>query len=93
MKRSSLFCTSCADQHYITCDNHFFKRRLCHDRYCLVFLDVEKKQVAEYVRLLLKHPTFDTQAKRMGKVIRASHAILSYWQLHLEQEQRIGWIK
>jgi len=77
---------------FLSCDGHFFKRRHCHHRYCLVYLDVEKKQVAEYARRLLKHPKFDTEAKRMGAVIRVNYSGLAYWQLREEQEIRTDWL-
>ena len=74
-------------------DWDFYERRLCHARFCLVYLSVEKDKVAIFVRRLLRHPAFDSETKRMGKVIRASDSGLSYWQLRLDQEQRIAWAK
>ncbi len=76
-----------------TRDWDFYERKLCHARYCLVFLDVEKDEVALFVRRLLRHPEFDTQAKRMRAVIRVLHSGLSYWRLRRDQEVRISWIK
>jgi hypothetical protein len=55
-----------------TIDRHFYKRTLCHTRYGLVYLNVGQSEAAIFVRRLLRHPEFDTQAKRMGTVIRAS---------------------
>jgi len=40
----------------------------------LIYLDVEKSESAIFIRRLLKHPEFNTQVKRMGNVIRVSHA-------------------
>src|SRR5882672_2345970 len=51
---------------FFTRDDDFYNRRLCHRRYCLVYLAVEKDKVAVFVRQLLRHPEFDTQAKRLG---------------------------
>jgi hypothetical protein len=58
---------------FFTRDDDFYERRLCHAGYCLVYLDVRKEEVAIFVRRVLRHPAFKTKAKRMGKVIRASH--------------------
>ena len=52
----------------------FYKPSLCHSQYCLVYLNVEQPEAAVFVRRLLHHSEFDTQAKRMGQVIRVSHA-------------------
>lgn len=76
---------------FFTCDWDFYERNLCHARYCLVYLAVAKHEVAFFVRRLLRHSQFDTEAKRMGTVIRCSHSGLSYWQLRIEQEMRTGW--
>ena len=62
---------------FFTRDQDFCDPSLCHTRYCLVLLAVEKDEVAIFVRRLLRHPEFDTKAKRMGAVIRLSHAGLS----------------
>ncbi len=40
---------------FFTMDSDFYKRRLCHARYCLVYLDVEQPRAAEFVRRLLRH--------------------------------------
>ena len=72
-------------------DDDFYKRRLCHAGYCLVYLDVRKEDVAVFVRRVLRHMAFKTKAKRMGKVIRASHSGLSIWNLHAEKEERLNW--
>ncbi len=72
-------------------DDDFYKRQLCHARYCLVYLDVRKEEVAIFVRRLLRHQAFKTKAKRMGKVIRASHTGLSVWNPHAEKQEHFDW--
>jgi len=69
----------------------FFTRDLCHARYCLVCMVVRKNEAAAFVRRLLRHPEFDTQAKRMGTVIRVSRRGLRVWRLHAEQEIALSW--
>lgn len=76
---------------FFTRDNDFYYAQLCHAAYCLVFLDVRKEEVAIFARRLLRHPLFNTKAKRMGKVIHVSHTGLSAWYLHRKNEEHIGW--
>jgi hypothetical protein len=58
---------------FFTRDTGFYKRRLCHGSYCLVVMSVGQSEVAAFVRRFFRHPDFDTQARRMGKVVRVSH--------------------
>ena len=76
---------------FFTRDEDFHERRLCHAKYCLVYLPVEKAEVALFVRRLLRHSDFKTQVQRMGKVIRVSHIGISIWQRHQLREQHIEW--
>ena len=76
---------------FFTRDQDFCDPSLCHQRYCLVFLAVEKDEVAIFVRRLLNHPELDTKTKRMGAVIRVTHAGLSLWRLNAEREIHFGW--
>jgi predicted nuclease of predicted toxin-antitoxin system len=76
---------------FFTEDADFYKRTLTHTRYCLVYLAVEPSQVAEFVRRVLRHPEFNTEAKRMSAVIRASTSNLAVWRLHSEKEINILW--
>lgn len=62
-----------------TQDQDFFKQRLSHPAYCLVWLDVKPGEAAYYLRRLLRHPAFDTRAKRMGVVARANVQGLWCW--------------
>ena len=78
---------------FFTRDEDFYARRLCHARYCLVYLAVAKNEVALFVRRLLHHRECETVAKRMGAVIRVSHVGLSVWHLHAEQEIHFDWAK
>lgn len=74
-----------------TRDFDFYRRSLLHERYCLVWLDVGAAQVAEYTRRLLRHPEFDTQAKRMGSIVRVSWTGIAAWRLHAASEARFSW--
>jgi hypothetical protein len=76
---------------FFTRDIDFYDRRLCHARYCLVYLAVKKQEVALFVRRFLRHKAFNTQAKRLGTVVQVSHAGLSVWRLHAEEEIVFSW--
>jgi hypothetical protein len=76
---------------FFSVDPDFCKRNLCHARYGLVFLDVAQEEAAIFVRRVLHHPEFDAQAKRIGAVIRASHAGLVVWRLRGEREVHFDW--
>ncbi len=78
---------------FFTRDGDFYQRLLCHSRYCLVYLDIGRYEVASFVRRLLRHQQFDTQTKRMGAVIRVFHGGLTVWYLHSEKENRFEWGK
>ncbi len=76
---------------FFTIDRHFYRRSLCHARYSLVYLDVAQTEAAIFIRRLLHHHELDTEARRMGAVIRASHIGLTVWRLNAEREVQLAW--
>jgi len=78
---------------FFTRDSDFFDRKLCHQRYCLVYMDVDKYEASFFVRRVLRHPEFDTQAKRMGAVIRVSSRGLSLYRLRTGELTSLDWPK
>ena len=76
---------------FFTRDLGFFERYLCHRRYSLVCLAIEKQEVATFIRRVLNHEELDTEAKRMGTVIRVSHQGLRVWRLNTDEEQSHEW--
>jgi hypothetical protein len=64
---------------FFTCDEDFFDPRLRHAKCCFVWLDVEERQTAAYIRRFLKHPRFRTRKLRLGTVVRVAHKGLSAW--------------
>lgn len=76
---------------FFTHDRDFDNRRLGHQGYCLVILYVPEPEAAGYVRRVLRHPAFDTWAKRMGSVIRVTPTGIMVWRLHAEAEEHIPW--
>ena len=76
---------------FFTQDKGFGRPSLCHPAYCLVWLDVRPNDAALYVRRFLKHPRFDTQAKRMGRVVRVRHDALQVCQRNRPGWQIVSW--
>ena len=74
-----------------TRDADFCEPNLCHAKYCLAYLAVERLETALFARRLLRHPDFKTLASRLGKVIRVSHGGISFWQRNQTREQRRDW--
>src|SRR4051794_9631548 len=76
---------------FFTRDADFYKRTLAHARYSLVYLAIAPEETAIMVRRVLRHPEFNTEARRMGAVIRATTSGLTVWRLHLEKEVDVAW--
>jgi hypothetical protein len=59
---------------FFTRDVDFFDNKLCHPRYSLIDLAVDKNESALFVRRTLRHPELKSQAKRMAAVVQVSHS-------------------
>jgi hypothetical protein len=77
---------------FFTLDLGFYHRRFCHDRYCLVVLDVADTQVAEFVRKFLRHPLFRMKAKRMGRVVLLTTEGIRWWAKGMTEELKAAWL-
>lgn len=69
-----------------TLDRDFADPSLCHQSYCLAFIDLKVTEFAVAVRRVLRHPKLKTQAKRMGAVVRVSHAGLRIWRRNVAEQ-------
>ena len=76
---------------FFTLDEDFHRSRWAHASYGLVWLDVEDNQAAEFIRRFLRHPAFDTQAKRMGIVSRVHAGCVQFWKLKGRGAQSVPW--
>jgi hypothetical protein len=76
---------------FFSCDHGFYHAQLRHAGYCLVWLDVLDDEAAEYIRRLLRHSGFRTQAQRLGQVVRVRHSGVRSWQIHKREEQMVSW--
>ena len=76
---------------FFTHDLGFFDHALCHKGYTLICLDVRAKETAVYIRRCLRHPEFQAEKQRLGKVILARQRNLSFWEIGKPRLQRLGW--
>jgi hypothetical protein len=77
---------------FFSLDRHYFRRDWRHPRLCLVFLDIpENDEPAKYIMRLLRHPLFNTEAKRLGHVIRVTPSGLTFWRPRADREEQAGW--
>jgi hypothetical protein len=76
---------------FFTRDDWFYQPTHRHSGYCLVLLAVAEDEAASFIRRVLLHPALDTHGKRMGTVVRATHAGLRLWRLHSNIEERLAW--
>lgn len=74
-------------------DRDFWNPELVHRRYCLVFLDIREHEgmIATAIRRFLRHTSFDTHNKRMGKVVRIHPVGVDWWQIGTRKLQSAGW--
>lgn len=76
---------------FFTLDRNFYRADWVHLGYCLVWLDVRRGEAAEFIRRFLRHPQFDTQAKRMGVVARVHPGGLVCWRSKARSPRSIPW--
>ena len=76
---------------FFTHDLGFFEHSLCHKGYALICLDVKAKETAVYIRRCLRHPDFQAEKQRLGKVILARQKNLSFWEIGKPKLQRLDW--
>ncbi len=76
---------------FFTRDLRFYERDAPHAGYCIVVLSVGQNEVASWVRRVLRHPQFDTQAKRMGKLLFVNQTSIVTKTLNVEEETTFSW--
>jgi hypothetical protein len=57
----------------------------------LVCLAVSQFEAASFIRRFLRHRDFHTQARRSGKVVLVNPGGITFWRLHVDEEERVGW--
>jgi hypothetical protein len=76
---------------FFTRDLGFFDETRRHANYALICLAVSQKETAAFVRRFLRHPAFNTKAKRLGAIVMVSHAGLRVWRLNADEEEHVDW--
>ena len=76
---------------FFSLDRDFYRPTWAHSGYGLVWLDVADDHAAEFIRRFLRHPVFDTQAKRMGVVARVHAGGVLWWRLKQRSPQSLVW--
>jgi len=69
----------------------FFRAPLRHANYRLVALTVPVLETADYIAKFLRHPQFNTRAKRNGKVIKVSTKSINFWAIGRQQHGTVRW--
>ena len=75
------------EQTFFTSDLSFYTPQLRHQHYAIVVAAVGQYELAALVRRYLRHPEFDTHAKRVGKIVRIASSGIGWWQLRRQQER------
>jgi hypothetical protein len=76
---------------FFTRDHDFYRSRLTHAGYCLVYLEVRPDDAAHFIRRFLRHQSFRTQAQRLGKVIRVRADGIVFWQTGVSRSIEFNW--
>lgn len=76
---------------FLTRDQRFYLRETPHRHFCIAVLAVRQDETAHFVRRFVKHPQFDTEAKRLGCLVLISHEGLRIRQLRVDGETRVLW--
>jgi hypothetical protein len=75
----------------LTRDVDFFRREFAHSNYCLVWFDVAVEETAFFIRRFLRHPVFQANAQRLGKVVRVQPRHIEYWTRNAEKLVEVQW--
>lgn len=76
---------------FITRDEGFFRRRLCHSNYCIVIVSGPVIETAGYIRQFLRHSAYRTRQQRIGKVVRLLPTRIVWWDIDVKHQQRLLW--
>ncbi len=76
---------------FVTRDEGFFLRRLCHSNYCIVIVSGPVTETARYIQRFLRHTAFRTKRQRSGKVVRLLPTRIVWWGIRAKLQQRLPW--
>lgn len=80
-----------SEKTFHTRDQGFYRHFSTHPSYCIVYYDVPLREMAGYIRRFLRHPQFNTHAKRLGKVIKVTTQRIEFWQRGRPMKSTILW--
>ena|SRR2546426_4087827 len=79
---------------FVTIDQGFWNRRLCHPAYCILHFplrDDQQSRLPGLLRALWRLPEFRVRKRRMGKVARIGLKEIQYWQFRAPELQTLSW--
>jgi hypothetical protein len=79
---------------FVTIDQGFWDRRLCHPKYCILFFalrDDRQKLLGPLLRALLRRPAFRSRKGRMGRVVRVRPTTIDSWLFQQAAMERLVW--
>jgi hypothetical protein len=79
---------------FVTIDQGFWDRRLCHPKYCILYFalrDDQQKRLAPLLRALLRQPAFRNRKGRLGRVVRVSPKTIDSWRFQEPAMERLTW--
>lgn len=79
---------------FVTLDEGFWLRRLCHPDYCILHFalrDDQQELLLDLLPALLRHAEFRTRRARMGNVARISTATVQYWNCGTAELKQFEW--
>jgi hypothetical protein len=76
---------------FFTRDFDYFDANLCHQGYCLVWLNVRPDEVGVFIRRFLRHSDFCTHQQRLGRVVRVHQGGINYWQRGQRKQTEFAW--
>ncbi len=74
-----------------TRDHGFYRLSCLHPSYCIVCYDVPLGEMTLYIRRFLRHPLFNTHAKRLGKVVKITTQRIEFWQRRHSTKTIVRW--
>jgi hypothetical protein len=77
---------------FLTRDARLYRDAHCHPNYCLAVVAAPANQLAAYAIRFLRHRSFRTHSRRMGKVIRVQPTGIVYWERHSTREIEVPWV-
>jgi hypothetical protein len=80
-----------SEKTFHTRDHGFYRRSAAHSSYCIVYYEVPLAEMAAYIRRILRHPQFNTHAKRLGKVIKVTSQRIEFWQRDRSTKSIMRW--